>query len=213
MIMPGMEAAMRLDIAIGLLTRPSKHMVVDPETREGRWVEADPLLLQLSMAIRNSGGAVSFKSSAGTPMPVSAQALDLFREIENTTAERWWACHDLHYGQGRATLVGRLRTWAAVVRSSDAMTREAATIVEGWVRDITALLQPLRRWEIRGVCPECKVSRIQKIQEGETVSSPALSLVYTADGLPDAVRCSACGAEWIGSAKIAGLASKLNGEA
>jgi hypothetical protein len=206
-----MEEATRLDAAVGLLTRPSKHLLVDPETREGRWVIADPMLLQLSMAIRNSGGATAFKSSSGTPLPVSAQALDLFREIEATAAERWWSLHHLHFGQGRETLVGRIRTWAAVVRSNEAMTHEAMVIIEGWVRDIGALLQPLRRWEIRGACPTCKEARIQKVQEGETVSSPVLSLVYTADGLPDAVRCASCGAEWIGPASIAGLAYKLNG--
>lgn len=209
MIMP----AMRLDMAVGLLTRPSKHRLVDPETREGRWVVADPMLLQLSMAIRNSGASVSFKSSAGTPMPVSAQALDLFREIEATTAERWWSLHHLHFGQGRATLTGRIRTWAAVARSDAGLAIEAAVIMEGWVGDISGLLQPLRRWEIRGECPECKESRIQKVQEGETVSSPALSLVYTVDGFPDAVQCAGCGAEWQGPASIAALAYRLNGVA
>lgn len=206
-----MEPATRLDMAVGLLTRPSKHRLVDPETREGRWVVADPLLLQLVMAISNSGGSVSFKSSAGTPLPLSAQALDLFRDIEETTIEQWWRVHHLHFGQGQRTLVARLRTWAAVVRADEALMLEAVVLIEGWVRDITALLQPLRRWEIRGECPACKESRIEKVQEGETVSSPVLSLVYTAEGLPDAVVCAGCGMRWEGEADIARLAYKLNG--
>jgi hypothetical protein len=194
------DTVTRLDMAVGLLTRPSKHRILDPETGRAVWVTADPLLIQLFMAVKNSTAGATFKSgSINPPLPLSGDALDLFAEIENVTAERWWALHRLHFGEGRATLGARIRTWAAVVRHDPDLTREAEQIMSGWVRDIKALLDPVRRAQIIGACPECGETRIvaRTDDDGGTIMEPALSLVYS-ENYPDFAVCRACGTEWRG---------------
>ena len=194
------DTVTRLDMAVGLLTRPSKHRVVDPVTGAAGWVTADPLLVQLFLAVKNtSAGAVFKSSSINPPLPFSGEALDLLTDIENVTAERWWSLHRLHFGEGRATLGARIRTWAAVVRSDPDLTRDAERIMSGWVRDIQALLNPVRRAQIIGACPSCNEERIARQDaDGGTVMEPVLSLAYDPDGLPDVASCRACGDEWSG---------------
>lgn len=201
-----------LDAAVGQLTRPTKHRVIDPQTGEARWVTAQPLLIQLVLAIANSGAGTAFKSSGGTPMPISAGALDIYQEIEKTTAERWWAVHHLHHGHGRSTLAGRLRAWAAVAQADAELMAEAERLAVGWVKQITSLLQPLRRREIIGACPECDVRQVvRQDDEGETIKAPALVLIYSNDDKPLAATCQECGTTWEGH-DIMVLAATINGE-
>lgn len=207
------DAVTRLDMAVGLLTRPSKHRVIDPVTGDAVWITAEPLLIQLLLAIKNTGAGTTFKSSAvHPPLPFSGDALDLFRRIEDTTAERWWALHRLHFGEGRATLGARIRSWAAVVRSDPDLTREAERIMSGWVRDIQAMLNPERRAQIIGACPACGESRIaaRTDDDGGTILEPVLFLAY-ADGVPDYAGCKSCGEEWSGFGSITRLADALGG--
>lgn len=188
-----------LDAAVGELTRPTRHRIVDPATGRAQWVIADPLLVQLVQAIANSGGSTAFKSSGGVSLPISAGALDLYQEIEKTTAEQWWACHLLHHGQGRGTLAGRLRAWSMAARANQDALREAEEIICGWVRSITGLLQPQRTREIIGACPGCKQARYRsRNEDGEVVNAPVLALVYDSDGRPDRVVCHWCKQEWQG---------------
>lgn len=200
-----------LDAAVGQLTRPTKHRVVDPITGESRWVTAQPLLVQLVLAIANSGASTTFKGSGGTPLPISTQALDIYQEIEKTIAERWWALHRLHHGHGRSTLAGRLRAWASVVQVDDELLADAERLAVGWVKAITGLLQPLRRREIIGACPACTVRYVLREDDGDTIKAPALVLVYDADNNPLAATCQNCGAIWEGHA-IMDLARAINGE-
>lgn len=186
-----------LDAAVGQLTRETKHRVVDPVTGEARWVTAQPLLVQLVVAIANSGASTTFKGSGGNPIPISAQALDVYQEIEAETARHWWALHHLHHGQGRSTLAGRLRAWAMAVRVDAELLAEAEGIIVGWVTTIAALLQPVRRREILGACPECEVAKVvRQDDDGETVKAPALVLMYDGDGRPLAATCQSCGVVW-----------------
>lgn len=200
-----------LDAAVGQLTRPTKHRVIDPVTGEARWVTAQPLLVQLVLAIANSGAATAHKASNGTPMPISAGALDIYQDIEKTTAERWWAVHHLHHGHGRSTLAGRLRAWASVVQADEELATEAERLAVGWVKAITGLLQPLRRREIIGQCPGCGTRYILRDDDGETIKAPALVLMYSIDDKPLAATCQECGATWEGHA-IMDLAAVINGE-
>lgn len=200
-----------LDAAVGQLTRPTKHRVVDPITGEGRWVTAQPLLVQLVLAIANSEASTTFKGSGGTPLPISTQALDIYQDIEAETARHWWALHHLHHGHGRSTLAGRLRAWASVVQADADLLAETERLVLGWVKAITGLLQPLRRREIMGACPECGMRYVLREDDGDTIKAPALVLVYDADGKPLAATCQDCGFTWEGHA-IMDLAAAINGE-
>jgi hypothetical protein len=206
------DTVTRLDMAVGLLTRPSKHRVIDPVSGESGWVTADPLLVQLFLAVKNTTAGTAFKSSSvHAPLPFSSEALDLFTKIENVTAEHWWAVHRLHFGEGRGTLGGRIKAWAAAVRVDPALTREAEQIMSGWVRDIQAMLNPVRRAQIIGACPACNEERIARPDaDGGTVMEPALSLAYDEEGFPDVASCRNCGEEWSGSG-LSLLADALEG--
>lgn len=188
---------LKLDTAVGLLTRPSKHRLVD-STGAVQWVTADPLLVQLLVAVGNSSAATSFKSSTGTPLPISADAHDLLERIADETAEHWWQTHALHHGHGRTTLGGQIRAWALAARSNEALLAEATKIISSWVRQIEDLFMPLRRWEIRGYCPACKASRIvdRADEEGHSIMRPALEIVFDKNNVLDSANCGACHTQW-----------------
>lgn len=207
-----MDTLTKLNVAEGLLTRPSKHRLVDPDTGESKWVTADPLLTQLEVAVRNSTASASFRASSGTPLPISADAFDLLQKIRSVTAERWWALYNLHFGQGRDTLSGRLRAWGMAAGSSEDLTREAERYFTGWVEAIRALLEPIRRREIQGSCPTCGAARMfdHHDEEGGTVTKPVLSVVYTREGVPGAAVCANCNSQWQGH-DMAQLGRHVNG--
>lgn len=185
-----------LDAAVGLLTRPSKHRV-ESAPGEFVWITADPLLLTLSLEIGNSSAAPKFKSSASNPIPIAADAYDLLSRITEEVAEHWWKTHNMHKGQGRTTLAGQLRAWTMVARSNPETCKEATRIVAGYVVAIRALLQPVRRWEIKGRCPSCGFDRVvDRIEEGEVFMRPALAVIYTPDGELSGAVCAGCSTAW-----------------
>lgn len=193
-----METVTRLNIAVGLLTRVSTHRVTDPATGEPTWVTADPLLVQLVMAIKNSTAGTVFKSGAvHPPLPLSSDALDLLARIDEEATEHWWGVHRLHFGEGRGTLGGRIRAWAMAVQSDPALTTEAERIMSGWVRDIRALLEPQRKITIVGKCPECGTDRVLRQDgDGGTVMDHTLFVRFDADGNPQTAACLSCKTEW-----------------
>ncbi len=200
---------LNLDIAVGLLTRESKHRLVD-EDGGTHWVTALPLLVQLQMAIGNSAMQPTFKASSGTPIPIAAEAFDLRARIIETTAEHWWRLHAIHKGQGRESVAGRLRAWAMAARHAEETLAVAEKIICGWRDNIEGLFNPTRRWEIQGACPECTISRVvDREEDGHIFTKPALSVVYDIDGSLAAGVCAECGAEWRGKnlRKLAWLVS------
>lgn len=187
---------LKLDVAVGLLTRESKHRLVTEESI--RWVTADPLLVQLRIAIGHSSAPVTFKASAGSPIPLAVGAYDLLTRIAESTTEHWWQLHTLHHGQGRTSLVGQLRAWAMVARLDPETLREAEGIICGWVEEIQGMFEPTRRWEIKGTCPACKVSKvvIRDDPDEGTVRAPALAVIYDRTGQLAGAECAACGNHW-----------------
>ena len=183
---------LRLDAAVGLLTRDSKHRVALPEGGH-RWVTAAPLLVQLRMAVANSSAAATFASSSGNPLPLSAGALDLLEEINASVNDHWWRTYRLHNGLGRGKVATELRAWAAVCRVDDGLARTCQLLCEGWCASITGLLQPARHWEIEGACPACKAARVATVNEdGETVRARALVITFAATGA-NWGECRGCG--------------------
>lgn len=183
---------LRLDTAVGLLTRDSKHRVALPDGG-AHFITASPLLVQLRMAVANSSAAATFAASSGTPMPIAAGALDLMQEISATVNDNWWATYQLHKGQGRGKVASELRAWAAVARVNADLIATCQRYCEGWVVQITGLLQPVRRWEIKGACPGCKAERVVEVNDdGERIGGPALVLVLAQGGDPWG-ECRGCG--------------------
>lgn len=194
-----MTDSLRLDQAVGLLTRESKHLLKDADGNN-RWVTADPLLVQLRMAVTNSTAATAFKSSGGTPIPMSAAAFDLLTEISEVTLEKWWELHDRHHGQGIGTLAGQLRAWAMAAQARAVDLATAEKIICGWVEQIQGLLVPGRRREIKGQCPACLQHKVVvRIDDEGIVRAPALSILYDREDSIIGAQCAACGSQWSGN--------------
>lgn len=195
-----MDPALKLDIAVGLLTRPSKHRLVSADGT-ARWVVADPLLVQLRMASAPSsstdGGG---PSSTAAAIPLNADAHDLLERIGEELTRNWWYTHPIHKGRGRETMVGKLLSWTTAARSNEVLVLRAGAITGRWVADIEALFNPQRRKPLPGaVCPAkgCGASRVlDREEEGEHFYRPALVRVYDAEGLFTVLECGACGASW-----------------
>lgn len=211
----------KLDIAVGLLTRESKHRLVDDEGRV-RWVTADPLIYQLQQAIGNTSANGLFKSSSGNPLPLAAQAHIIMEEIRETTIDFWWRLPQMvraasvprlhHAGRERdrsAQVRLRLRYWATAARASEADYAEAVHWVTKWVDDIESMFHPVRVREIRGACPECGFARVlDREDEGERFMKTALALVYAEDGSLVGIDCAACRAHW-GSDEVLQVARQI----
>lgn len=195
-----MDPALKLYIAVGLLTRPSKHRLVGADGT-ARWVEADPLLVQLRMAVGNSTAAAEpGVSSSGKPIPMSADAHDLLERIGEELTRHWWYTHPIHKGRGRETMVGKLLAWTAAARSSEVLVLRAGSITGRWVADIEALFNPQRRKPLPGAaCPAkgCGAVRVlDREEEGEHFYRPALVRVYDNAGQFTHLECGACGGTW-----------------
>lgn len=192
-----MDRTQQLNMAVGLLTRPSKHRVVT-EDGSAVWVTSDPLLLQLALALKSSSVGAAFKSSAGTPLPMNADAFDLMEEIDSVTWEHWWQTHGLHHGHGKETITARLRTWASVSRGHPTLLDEAETIISSWVQRIEGLFLPRRTREVHAHCPYCYARKVATVDdEGHTVKRPALTLIYDREGREiDSAVCGACKHTW-----------------
>lgn len=193
-----MTDSLKLDQAVGLLTRESKHVLKDSEGKN-RWVTADPLLVQLRMAVTHSTAPATFKASAGTPIPLSVVAYDLLAEISEVTLEHWWELYNQHHGQGRESLVGQLRAWAMAAHARAVDLVVAEKVICGWVSQIQGLLQPTRHREIKGICPACLQQKIVVRMDDEgIVRAPALSILYDLEDNITGAQCAACGAHWSG---------------
>jgi hypothetical protein len=189
------DLAQKLDTAVGLLTRESKHRARDAEGEE-RFVTVAPLLLQLREEIAcTAGGSGGGDTRVTAAIPLAASALDLLEHIKATVHELWWQTHDLHHGHGRGTLAGELRAWAAVVRCTERVD-EAERLCSGWVAAITGLLQPMRRWEILAACPVCLATRaVLSMDLDSAVHGAALCIEFAREGTRGV--CRACGSEFV----------------
>jgi hypothetical protein len=197
-----MDAALELDEAVNKLTRPHPARELDAEGNV-HFVMVDPLLDQLRREIGSTMAASEFKASGGAPIPIAADALDLWMKIDSVTMEHWWILHGYHFGTGRGTLVSRLRVWAMAARATPDTLREAAAIIPQWVDAIRTLLEPVRHWDITGACPECTaVNVIGQLGDDEPVKRPALSVVFNRTGHISKAVCAACAHEWQGAAVI-----------
>lgn len=191
-----MDAALKLDIAVGLLLRRSKHLMPGPDGKP-QLVEAEPLLVQLALAVGSDiaasgqGGA-----STGSPILIAAAALDLQRAIESEAADLYWE----HGGTRRDSRLGeRVRCVAAAAQANADALKKVERKVSGWVASIQNLFNPHRRKPLPGECPnkKCKATQVFDREEfGETYRKPALSKVYDDEGRLDRIECGACEMSW-----------------
>jgi hypothetical protein len=181
-----------LDTALGLLTRPSLHR---QDVGDGgfRWITEDPLLLQLTVEIANSSAAPTFKASSGTPLPIAAAAFDLLSTIVEETTEAYWRTYPKHRVMAYGTLAKMMSAWCIAARLDPDELRRATAALGGYVSAIRGMLNPVRRWDIRGTCPRCKNRFVRVIDEdGHTIRRNTISILWEG-GLPTSMECEGCG--------------------
>lgn len=185
-----------LAAAVNLLTRDSKHLVADSDGRS-RFVTVSPLLVQLKLAIANSTAAGSGMGGGGAQIPLGAAALDLYTDIEETVRDNWWHTYPLHHGHGRGKTALELRAWAASVAmaTDPELALTCLHLCKVWVASINGLLQPVRRWEVRGACPACKRAKVLKEEDGERIWGHTLSVCITET--ETWAECLACGEKYV----------------
>ena len=170
---------------------------IDPDTGVMRGYKGvtrhlgDSLLKQLRTAV---GSSTSRGGAAGkaAPIPISTDAHDLLVTIRKGVT-RLEELVGLPLGTG--SLEERLR---AIVAEAGQWTdlnpvQGVQLALAGWVRGITVLLDPPRRWHLAAPCPDCGRSVVWRLDESidEMVTQPALQV----DG-KTGCQCLACGAHW-----------------
>lgn len=190
---------------VNALTRETVHriLVEGPDGSEvAKFVRQAPVLGQLRAAIQptlasKSGGG---GGSSAAPFPMSADAYDLMQEIDEEVTQQYWlaksAAKDSKKSQPLPVEL-RIQYWAARAHLIQDGADEAAKLMNRWVRDIGALLDPVHRIEVIGPCSKCWATDILVPKDGGVVLTPALTAGWSAAA--GAVgECGACGHRWAG---------------
>ena len=188
-----------LDLA-HVVTRPFKTTIEnDDGTRT--YVDVYSYLDQLQDAItgksRGSGGNQ-------TSAPLSTNALDLWREIAETTLEYWPGYGRPHLA--RTPLHRRIQQWASVaLNSNDDQDKEVLhKHLARWIREIQGLFEP--SVELSAPCPECHESYVWRHEAGENIRKRCLTFNQ------HRATCINCKTTWEGKASMANLARILNND-
>lgn len=173
------------------LVDPVPREVTDPWDGSVAVHETDSLLTQLEDAAGSSsmsGGG----PSKSQPIPIDPDAVDLYREIEATTAE--WCTE--------ATVELRIRTGVNLAGqwTAEADVHWVLGRLERWVTQIREHFNPKPRYHLAAPCPACGKRMAWRKDEttGETVQRPALDLQQVGEGAERNWECAclACGHRW-----------------
>jgi hypothetical protein len=156
--------------------------------------EVLPLLDQLAEAVM-PGGEYTSGGGLGSKPPADLTALSLLAEI-STEVRRCCAGHDHPH---LAELGPQVDRWAAHAEQWQHDAPEyvcwAAAVAGDWVRRARLILDPPRRYTLRGrACPVCRATAVQtwSEDEGDFVRRPALAI----DSDRTEVVCGACAQRW-----------------
>ena len=185
---------------VHVLTRPFKTTIEnDDGTRQ--YVEVHSYLDQLSEAIEgaSTGGG---GSTTRTRTPISLKALDLWKEIADTTLEHWPGKGKPHLA--RTPIAQRIQSWAATAINHNDKTREEDLnkYLNRWVQQIQQLFEP--SIELAAPCPECHQSFIWRHDGVENVKKRTLTYNQ------HRAWCNNCETTWEGRASMANLARIIN---
>lgn len=203
--------------AVNALTRVTVHRIVveGPDGSDvARFVQKMPLLGQLRVALRPSleakNGGGSGGGDGGSAAPLSLDAHDLMEEIDEEVTRQWWIFKSVTRETGKPVpgqksrpvtqqlpVELRVQFWAARAHLVAGGLDEAAKTMQGWIRSIESLFDPVHRKELAGSCPECEARFAWVDKDGEMVRVPALTAAWSAGGGAVA-SCAGCGARWSG---------------
>jgi len=168
---------------------------------DGRATEhiAPSLLDQLRRAVANGSGRPGGPRRSA-PIPISADAYDLLRRIEQGSH---WLVQHRGGDPVHDSIEGRLRSVVSHLgRTIELHPAEQTTAdLRAWARSISVLFDPPKRWHIAKKCPACKkdVVQVWDATFSEYTRRPALEIEFDYTGLkPRAKRCRcvACNEEW-----------------
>lgn len=198
----------QLNDVVHRLTRAHRAIHVDAESGDKTFPTELSLFEQLQQEIESGRRANGGGGGTGSRSPIAIPAFSLWSEIRETLS----TMHITITGKDEPRLraEAKLQKWAAWTRSdtSGEAGRKCLANAASWASSIEQLLNPVRRTEIVGRCPqtECGATHAWTWVEDEYVRNTAL----TATGAE--ATCGACGKVWAG-AELHTLAMDLQKEA
>lgn len=158
-------------------------------------------LEQLQQAISGTGtggGGSNGKARA----PISLKAVDLWKNIAETTLQHWPGYGRNHLAN--TPLPQRVQQWAAVAVNSNNPTDEETlhNYLRHWISEIRSLSEP--SIDLASPCPECHESYIWRHDGVHNVKKRCLR--YNTE----MAWCASCGQTWDGKASMVNLARIIN---
>lgn len=183
------QAVRTLERLIELRLRIADRRARQQETA----AEVPSLLDQLEAEVGASSSGPGEGASAGPYRSVIAiEAAELLQVIQRVTGAR----------RG-PSLNEDVQGWAAARGEEDG----AADLAEGWVASIADLLNPPKRFQRPGACPQCG-NRTAHVDNGsEMVRTTAIE--FEPDLERPRARCRRCPARWVGDTQLRQLAKAL----
>jgi hypothetical protein len=198
----------QLNDTVHRLTRNHRTTHIDAESGDKSFPTELSLFKQLQQEIESGRRANGGGGGTGSRSPIAIPAFSLWSEIRETLS----TMHIAITGKDEPTLSpeSKLQKWAVWTQSDtngDA-GRKCLENATKWMLSIQQLLNPVRRTEIVGACPQtdCGATHAWTWDEDEYVRNTAI----TATGAE--ATCGACGTTWVG-AELHTLAMELRKEA
>ena len=158
-------------------------------------VDVLPLLQQLRYACRQDTRGGASGHSTGPSAPIALQATMDYRALASTV-QAW---HVAITGQAYGSLEQQLLAWAhwsqtpAVQSAEPDRAGECLAFAQYWTEKITAMLNPVRKGEIPGACPECLATEAWDNVDGERTR-----IGHAIIAQAGVARCLNCGTQWAG---------------
>ncbi|MET4618683.1 hypothetical protein ABIE18_000106 [Arthrobacter sp. 2762] len=177
------------------LTREHRAIHIDSETGAKSFPTELSLFDQLRQEIQSGRRANGGGGGSGSRSPIAIPAFSLWSEIRETLA----TMHITITGNDEPKLSqeSKLQKWAAWTQSDNRgqAARKCLENTTKWMLAIQQMLNPVRRTEIVGPCPQtdCGATHAWTWDEDEYVRNTALTATGTE------AQCGACGATWVGT--------------
>lgn len=144
-----------------------------------------------------SGGSGGSAQNARSPLAIGMW--NLLNEIGGAVSD-----HYMRVTRQRPTgsVEGMLAGWARGAQQFPTEVERCLGLTDRWIAQIGELLNPPRRWEIAGPCPNCAERFIIRVADGEQTKAAAL-IVSKVEA-----QCRACDARWM-PAEFHELAEKI----
>lgn len=198
----------QLNNTVHRLTREHRSTHIDSDTGAKTFPTEMALFTQLRQEITSGRRDTAGAGGSGSRSPIAIPAFSLWAEIRETLATMHIAITGKD--EPKVSPESKLQKWATWTQSDNSgeATKQCLENATKWLLAIQQLLNPVRRTEIVGRCPqtECGATHAWTWVEDEYVRNTAI----TATGAE--ATCGACGTTWLGT-ELHALAMDLRKEA